>query len=149
MSKLIDLTNTPTTNSTREEWDVRNKPPHQSITLAELQQAREMALAIPPSLKQQLLSPLHLCIRDFIDMNTRLRAKLFSTAGFSNGPLWLNVDGASISSTNPLVLMDYGFVFMDEGEVMLGQVLVMYTKGGGKAGRHASQLTTTNIASMS
>ncbi|KAF9491773.1 hypothetical protein BDN71DRAFT_1279705 [Pleurotus eryngii] len=68
MSELIDLTNTPTTNSTREEWRARNKPPHPSITPAELQQAREMALTIPPSLKQQLLPPLHLCIRDFIDM---------------------------------------------------------------------------------
>ncbi|KAF9486963.1 hypothetical protein BDN71DRAFT_760401 [Pleurotus eryngii] len=67
MSELIDPTNTPTTNSTREEWRARNKPPHPSKTPAELQQAREMALAIPPSLKQQLLPPLHLYIRDFID----------------------------------------------------------------------------------
>ncbi|KAF7427879.1 hypothetical protein PC9H_007096 [Pleurotus ostreatus] len=68
MSVLIDLTNTPTINSTREEWRAGNKPPYLSITPVELQWARETVLMIPPSLKQQLLPPLHLSIRDFINM---------------------------------------------------------------------------------
>ncbi|KAL4268662.1 hypothetical protein AB1N83_001670 [Pleurotus pulmonarius] len=55
---------------------------------------------------------------------------------------------ADISTTRRLAPGDVGFIFLEHG-LTVGEVVVLYVKGGGKNGQHASQSEALNIAATS
>ncbi|KAF4607651.1 hypothetical protein EYR38_001724 [Pleurotus pulmonarius] len=79
--------------------------------------------------------------------NAETRSKLYSTGGFT-GILLSQIKMADISTTRRLALVDVGFIFLEHG-LMVGEVVVLYVKGGGKNGRHTSQSEAFNVAAMS
>ncbi|KAJ8700697.1 hypothetical protein PTI98_003700 [Pleurotus ostreatus] len=79
--------------------------------------------------------------------NAETRSRLYSTGGFT-GILLSRIKTGDISTTRRLALGDIGFIFLEQG-LMLGEVVVLYAKGGGKNGRHASQSEAFNVAAMS
>ncbi|KAF9496301.1 hypothetical protein BDN71DRAFT_1430406 [Pleurotus eryngii] len=63
--------------------------------------------------------------------------------------LVLAADPLSVRNLLEIVFYsDIGFIFLEHG-LTVGEVVVLYVKGGSKNGQHASQLEAFNIAAMS
>ncbi|KAJ8085468.1 hypothetical protein PM082_004284 [Marasmius tenuissimus] len=59
------------------------------------------------------------------------------------------ISNARVTSLRPLKRHDYGIVWVDPGLLLVGKVVALYEKTGGKNGRYASVTQTSNIAAAS
>ncbi|KAF9076320.1 hypothetical protein BDP27DRAFT_1534327 [Rhodocollybia butyracea] len=58
------------------------------------------------------------------------------------------VEAARVSELRPIKVGDFAYVYTDSG-ILLMQVLTMYSKGGGKHGKHAAVTTSVIISALS
>ncbi|KAJ3819239.1 hypothetical protein F5880DRAFT_1616648 [Lentinula raphanica] len=58
------------------------------------------------------------------------------------------VDCARVTEVRPLQIGDYGFIWTNKS-ICLGKVITMYSKTGGKNGKHAAVPSVSNIAALS
>ncbi|KAJ3770857.1 hypothetical protein FB446DRAFT_646265 [Lentinula raphanica] len=58
------------------------------------------------------------------------------------------IDMARISAVHRLQLKEYGLIWTEHG-IFLGKVIAMYSKGGGKHGKHAAVTAAENISALS
>ncbi|EEB89046.1 hypothetical protein MPER_12908, partial [Moniliophthora perniciosa FA553] len=74
------------------------------------------------------------------------RRKIYSRTGLD---YYSRLEGADVSAFRPLKLGDYGFVWMEKQGIFLGKVITMYSKGGGKHGKHSAVTTSSNVSALS
>ncbi|KAF8150905.1 hypothetical protein B0H34DRAFT_156021 [Crassisporium funariophilum] len=73
------------------------------------------------------------------------RKHIFTKAGVPN---LAEIKEARVTALRPLQVGDYGIVVLPNG-VMVGQVIALYSKTGGKNGKHSSVTESSNISAIS
>ncbi|KAJ3743240.1 hypothetical protein DFH05DRAFT_1536253 [Lentinula detonsa] len=58
------------------------------------------------------------------------------------------IEMGRVTEFKPIHIGDFGFIFL-ENQVYLAQVIAMYSRTGGKNGKHAAVSTTSNISALS
>ncbi|KAJ3769842.1 hypothetical protein FB446DRAFT_625572, partial [Lentinula raphanica] len=58
------------------------------------------------------------------------------------------IEMGRVTEFKPMHIGDFGFIFL-ENQVYLAQVIAMYSRTGGKNGKHAAVSTTSNISALS
>ncbi|KIP02217.1 hypothetical protein PHLGIDRAFT_122667 [Phlebiopsis gigantea 11061_1 CR5-6] len=74
------------------------------------------------------------------------RTSIFSKAQVPAVALLAN---GRVSQLRPFILGDFGFMFDEKYGVLLGKVIALYAKSGGKAARHGSVESLTSIGALS
>ncbi|KIM79928.1 hypothetical protein PILCRDRAFT_73649 [Piloderma croceum F 1598] len=86
-----------------------------------------------------------ICSPALINQAATRRRNLFMKA---NVPCINEVGEACVSSIRPLKINDFGFIYLDKS-VMIGQVVALYAKTGGKNGKHMAITDSSNVSTAS